>query len=363
MRIYRVCERFFPLAGGMQIHALELSRRQAEAGHEVDIWIRNGSTTIPALTIHRVGPLKSRRYGGLVVTAAFMTLVLRRVLAGKVRPDILHLHGDFVEGWFGSRLARRLGVPSVMTIHGGLSPRYRIPSRYAFRGVDAFIALGANVARDLQTCGVPADRITEMSSGISWEMLEPWLGRSRPGRGRLVTVGSLDPVKGHDLAIEAYRIVKRSFPSAILTIVGDGPLRSKLEALGAQTGGVDVVGRQSRETVYEIVSKSDVFLMASRSLPGKSEGVPTALMEAMALGLPVVATREGGIPGLIRDGENGLLVDSERPDQIANAIEELLASPELCDRLGKAAASSVQDRGWGVIVEKVEEVYEAARSR
>src|SRR5712691_3772988 len=275
----------------MQIHAVELSRRQA-SGHEVDLWIRLGDDSVPGVRVHRVPvPFIRPSRSGLSVTGAFMVRAAAHIRRHRPPPDVVHLHGDFIEGWMGSRLARTLGVASVLTVHGGLNSRYRTISRRAFAHLDAFIALGSNVVEDLEACGVPAKRITKMSSGLSWELLDPWMRRPRPSRFRVVSVGTLDRVKGHDVTIEAIRQVRREFPETRLQIIGDGPERAELEALALPIGSVEFSGHLPRERVYEAVSGADIFVLASRRLPGKSEGVPTALLEALALGLPVVTTR------------------------------------------------------------------------
>jgi glycosyltransferase involved in cell wall biosynthesis len=141
----------------------------------------------------------------------------------------------------------------------------------------------------------------------------------------LVSVGRLDRLKGHDTLIEALRLLASTRPNVQLVLVGDGPERAALESrvAGARLESrVRFAGATSDVASY--LSASDLFVLASNT-----EGMPGAILEAMALALPVVATAVGGTPEAVLDGETGLLVPPRDPLALASAIGRLIDDPEL----------------------------------
>jgi glycosyltransferase involved in cell wall biosynthesis len=152
------------------------------------------------------------------------------------------------------------------------------------------------------------------------------------------TVGRVSEVKRQDLLIRAFRLVLSRVPDAQLLLVGDGPWMGELRELTADLGLDDRVhfaGYQPRPEPY--LQAMDVFALSSRS-----EGMPLAVLEAWAAGLPVVATRVGGLPELIDDGRTGVLVDFGDEHALAGALCDLIADPEFSRRLGEAGRNRVE---------------------
>ncbi|MCE8419826.1 glycosyltransferase [Rhodovulum sulfidophilum] len=155
----------------------------------------------------------------------------------------------------------------------------------------------------------------------------------------LLFVGRLAAVKGVPLLLEAMARLGPEHPGARLTLIGDGPERARIEAEAARLGlGTRVVfaGYRSQEEVAGALARSDLFV-----LPSFAEGVPVVLMEAMAAGLPVVATRIAGIPELVEDGVSGLVVDPGSATALTAAIGAVLADPETAARMGAAGRERV----------------------
>ncbi len=158
-------------------------------------------------------------------------------------------------------------------------------------------------------------------------------GRKRSGgRLRLICVGMLEPKKGHPYLIEACQLLKNDGLSLECVLIGDGPDRQKLEKLIRDRHLGDVVtiaGAQPRKVVVSSLAAADIAVLPSvRLASGKMEGIPVALMEAMASRLPVVATRISGIPELIDDGESGLLVPERDARALAQAILSIAEMPD-----------------------------------
>jgi glycosyltransferase involved in cell wall biosynthesis len=169
------------------------------------------------------------------------------------------------------------------------------------------------------------------------------------------TVGRLEIRKGTDTLLEAAaRLGSHGVERWQLVLVGDGPMRGELEALAARLGIAErtlFVG--ARTDVRETLAALDVFV-----LPSRTEGMSNALLEAMAMACPVVATAVGGTPEVVTEGASGLLVPSEQPDAMAAAVARALRSPDLAATLGDGARRRAEERfGSRAMVRRLEEVY------
>jgi len=174
------------------------------------------------------------------------------------------------------------------------------------------------------------------------------------------SVGWLTPVKGHRVLLEAVALLRRTWPRLCVVIVGDGPLREELKRIASArglAGAVRLLG--TRADIPECLAGMDLYVQ-----PSLNEGMGRALVEAMAAGRPVVASRVGGIPSLIEHRRTGLLVPPGDPDALAEAIAELITHPELARALGHAARQRI-DATFSVaaMVRAVEAVYDAALSQ
>jgi colanic acid/amylovoran biosynthesis glycosyltransferase len=170
----------------------------------------------------------------------------------------------------------------------------------------------------------------------------------------LITVGRLAVVKGHAILLEALDLLCRQGRNVRLRLVGDGPERVNLERAVAARGlspYVSFTGSLAQDKVLELYRAADLFV-----LPSFGEGIPVVLMEAMAMEIPCIATRVDGVPELIRDGVNGILVPPADPEALAEAIARLIDDPALRRRLGIAAREEVLatynlDRNTAVLLE------------
>jgi glycosyltransferase involved in cell wall biosynthesis len=163
---------------------------------------------------------------------------------------------------------------------------------------------------------------------------------------RIVCVGSFEEVKGHRYLVEACRLLRQRDVQVEALLVGDGPLRRALEAQIAEAAlgpFIRLPGWLPRQEVAAALRHADVAVLAScRTRRGKREGIPVALMEAMATGLPVVASALSGIPELVEYGVTGLLVPPRDADALAAALERLAADPALRVHMGRRGRAKVQ---------------------
>jgi len=283
---------------------------------------------------------------------------LRRHLA-RVAPDVVHTHLALADV-LGTVAARSLGIPSVSTIH--LLARQATGRRYdaSWRGRarDRLAALvrrraGARViavsdaAREayLQTGWDDSSHVVTVHNGIArtarqsaGERVRAELG-IEPDALVVSTVTVLRAGKGHDLAIEAVRRLIGRFPRMRLVLLGDGPAREEIHRLVAPLGPAAILTGH-RDDVMDLLMATDVLLH-----PTQVDAFPTALLEAAAAAVPVIATAVGGIPEIVEDGRTGfLLAFPPRPDTLAERLEALLADESLRRSLGRAAREDFLQR-------------------
>jgi glycosyltransferase involved in cell wall biosynthesis len=176
---------------------------------------------------------------------------------------------------------------------------------------------------------------------------------------KLVVARSLEKRNNIACAIEAFALVKQKYPRAEMVITGDGSQRAELERLaaGEKLNGVTFTGRVSLNELSRYFAETDVYVNAS-----SIDGLPISLLEALAVGLPVVTTGAGGIPGVINDGNNGLIVRSNDPSGLADRIIKLVESPELVQQLSEQAKLSSRDFSLAHVKEKLSDLYRCLQS-
>ena len=290
-------------------------------------------------------------------------IAVRRHLA-SVRPQIVHTHLKYADV-LGALAARSLGIPVVSTLHEAAwrgrpadHARQRLAALVRRYCDDRVIAV-SDAARSsyLATSWDRPERVAVVLNGISERRPSqpPAAVRERlglPARAPvLAMVSALRPEKGHEVAFAAFEDLRARHPEARLLVAGDGPRRAELERLAGP--GVTMAGHQ--DDIASLMGAVDVLLH-----PSHSEAFPTSLLEAMQASLPVIATRIGGIPEIVVDGETGLLVPAPpEPRAVAAAAERLLGDPGLRRRLGVAAAARFADRfSAGVWLRETRAVYE-----
>lgn len=322
------------------------------------------------------GPLRPRFGPGMEVIALaerpgspkLNALRMARIFRAW-RPDVVHTRNwTCIDAVLGARLA---GVRVV--IHGehgreAGDPEGRNALRRRIRRILApfitqFVAVSRDLARWLvEDVSVPAAKVTQIYNGVDTDAFSPG-GKEEARRALEIrdsalvigTVGRLDPVKDHRGLLEAFGRVAR-LPHAQLVVVGDGPGRAELER-GRQALGLDgrVLILGERQDVAGILRALDVF-----ALPSLGEGISNALLEAMASGLPVVATRVGGNPELVDHDVTGILVSPRSVDALAEAFDRYLSDPALIRKHGEAGRlRAVRDFS----VDRMFESYESLYSR
>ena len=349
--------------GGQQQVAL-LVREQIRAGHR------------PILLCPRGAPLADRvREMGAEcrlfdLSAGWWSRLVngRRALVQLVerhRPDVVHAHTSHTH-LLVQLLSRRRPRPlRVVTRRlGWISGSAPSRLKYA-RGIDLFVAVSEAVRRALIASGAPVARVAVAHSAI-----DPSRFEAPPPRGEVLaslgiplparvigSLGSLVPQKAHLDLVEAFARLARQDPGLHLLIVGDGPLRSRLEASARRHGLEDRVHLPGfRSDLGRLVPHMDVM-----AFPSLFEGMPNAVLDALAAGVPVVATPAGGTGEVIGDQVGGVLVPFHSPRRLAEAVAGLLADPDRGRRLAAAGRARVLERHVpAVMAARTEEAYRQA---
>jgi glycosyltransferase involved in cell wall biosynthesis len=284
-------------------------------------------------------------------------LGLVRVLRAH-RFDLVHLH-KYKDGVLGSIAARIAGVPCIVrTMHGLAEPLlgweqikarvYDTLDRITLQCLaDLVIAVSQRMTETLWESGYQPRMVTCIRNGLDLQHVtttrQPQDVRRELGiepRALLIgTVGRLSAIKGQVHLLGAAKRVIASQPWARFLFVGDGPLRNELLITAAELHlAASCVFPGARHDVYDVVSAMDIF-----TLPSLNEGIPMSLLEAMALGRPVVASAVGGIPEVIQDRVNGRLVPPGDEAALADACLELATDRELARTMGERARQTIED--------------------
>lgn len=232
-------------------------------------------------------------------------------------------------------LLRESPVPVVVSFHGSdvagsmASSAYAEAVREMFHLATLVPCRSEQLAGAVGRLGCPAEKLRLMRTVLP-DL--PFLLRQPPpdGAWRIVQAARLVAKKGLGTALRAFAVFGRRFPASTFTIAGEGPMEGELRARAAELGLADRVrftGFLSQENLQQLFRESHIFFHPSETAGGDVEGVPNALLEAMAGGLPVVATHHGGIPEVVRNGETGLLRAERDAPALADALIALAESP------------------------------------
>jgi glycosyltransferase involved in cell wall biosynthesis len=292
-------------------------------------------------------------------------------LLRRERVDVLHAH-MFTSNVYGALLGRLARVPVVISHEHSWSfegePVRKLLDRHVIaRLSDRFIAVSReDERRMIEIEGVRPEKIEVVPNGIEAMRATGTDVRAElgiePGAPLIGSVGVLRPEKAFDVLAAAVKLLLPARPDLKLAIVGDGwpepvaALEAAIESLGV-TDAVKLVG--FRGDIPDFLASLDVAVSSSLR-----EGSPLSVMEYMGAGKPIVATRVGGVPDLIDDGEHGLLVPPGDPEALAAAIGRLLDDRALADRLGHAAAERcAREFSFDVAVRRFEDLYESLYAR
>lgn len=385
----------------MNVYVRELSRELGRQGVAVDVYTRSQDATVPHLVepwpqvriIHvPAGPeAPLDRWLLFPYLPTFVQEVRARTASEKLSYDVLHSH-YWLSGWVALELQRDWHVPIVQMFHTlgrmknavASGPQSReAPERTQVetdivRRVDRIVAATpVDLSQMVELYGADASKITVMSPGVDLELFRPipkaearrYVGLRDDAERLLLFVGRLDPVKGLNVLLEAVcHLIRDLAPSgqrsiSLAVIGGDS---ESVEAVRGEAICLDEVkeryglkemvaflGSRSQDALPYYYSAADVCVM-----PSLYESFGLVALEAMACGTPVVASRVGGLPHVVRDGETGLLVPENDPEALADGLKRILTDGDLGRRLGERAHQVAQGYSWQQVAAATVQLYQ-----
>ncbi len=279
------------------------------------------------------------------------TATLIRLLE-KRRAQLLHIYFGHIAVHL-LPLIKAWSRPSVVSFHGAdvsvdlQKPAYRAATRNMLAAVRRVLVRSESLRQAIIEIGCDAQKIEIQRTGIPLDEF-PFRERAAPESGawRLLQAGRLIEKKGMETTLRAFALFLREFPKASLIVAGEGPQLERLRALARELNADAAVGftgflppKELRDLFYS----SHAFLHPSETgRDGNQEGIPNSMLEAMATGLPVFATRHGGIPEAIEDGRTGFLVGERDYESLANKLLESARNPGALFRIGRSGSENVE---------------------
>ena len=362
MRIVQVCPYRWDAPGGVQGHVRQLSHHLRERGHEVLV-LAPGDEFETLDDVQLVGSTFPVHVNGSVARLCFSMASARRIRRAldAFGPDIVHVHDPLspsssmlatlsatspVVGTFHSYFAREHLEGRVYT---ALAPLLRP----VWRRVDHRIAV-SSAARYSVCSRMGNAPVQIVPNGADVDLFGVASPAALPPGRRLLFVGRLEPRKGFPIAVRAFATLARDFPDLRLIVIGDGADRTAVQELSWDVRErVHMLGRVTDEALPTYYRAADIFVSPATG----QESFGIVLVEAMAAGLPIVASDIAGYREVARDGVEGLLVAPADPAALAEGVRTLLDRPDLARALGGRAVMRARDFAWGNIIERLEDAY------
>lgn len=378
MKIIQVTQRFFPAIGGVETHVYNIAEKLVEKGHEVTVYTSDLLRDNPQIRLcnvkDTVNGIRIRRFKAfkLLPKIEASTVMPSMITAlSKEKADIIHAHGYRYFPAYLAALARHITeIPMVLTTHS--SPETRMPTisalynhtvgKFVLKTTDQIISLTKMGAEYLTSIGAKSEKISVIPNGIDSNLFsrgtDGYSFREKYGiTGKIILfVGRLSKVKGLNYLIDAMPEILNEMPDAILLIVGPDfgrqmGLKRRVKQLFIEKK-VLFTGYLPDDELVGSYAASDLFVF-----PSLAESFGIVLLEAMAMGKPVIATNVGVAHDLIRNGVNGFLVEPRRPDQIAKTVISLLKNENLAIKMGNINRKIASEYSWDNITQTICEVY------
>jgi glycosyltransferase involved in cell wall biosynthesis len=361
MRVLMVIRYFYPWAGGAERQAQQLAKKLIEKGIKVTIvtgwWFRGTprKEIIDMVPVFRnftcwgmFGFKGLRKFGAYIYMLSLFVYLIRH----RWEYDILHVHLTNYHTFISIIAARLLGKRILIKV--GNTGEWGIKAMKEGRGQgvwgmermfanlhdsDCLVAVNPAITEELVAEGFAASKIVEIPNGIEVDAFEGKADYKLGSEGTLIFAGRLHPQKGVDVLLRALHKVCQAWPEMNwrLQVLGKGELHSQLDALAHNLGIAEITYFCGQvNNVEEYLACSDIFV-----LPSRAEGISNALLEAMACGLPCIATRIDGNRHVLTNAYNGLLVAPDDADELAQAIIRLGQDRMLRERLGQHARQTI----------------------
>ena len=277
------------------------------------------------------------------------------------RFDIINTHSG-VDSWIGGIASRIAGVPVLVRTRHLNIPLKRSLLNFIHYLPDMYITCGENMRETLvKQCHFPSEKVISIPTGVNLEFFHTKRNpeaKLRYGLDKdaivITNVGIFRKVKGHEVTLKAVVKVLNHFPRAKFLLVGDGPDKKELEEMANKMGiGKHILFPGFIDNIPEIYSFTDIAILSSWS-----EGLPQSLLQAMAAGVPVIATNVGGVPEVVVHEESGILIEAGDHEALADGIIRIFNEPDLAGRLTEKAKRLVmKEHSIDHMLDRIENLY------
>lgn len=294
-------------------------------------------------------------------------IIMNKIL--EINPDLIHLHFTYPPYSF----IAQLSIPVIVTVHGLASIRvkgshskkdYFSPGfvlnphfeKKALQNADKIIAVSNWMKNNVENIIGRDPKIIYIPNGVNYEKYTH-SKKVKINHPSILFIGRLVKLKGLDLLLKSLHIVKESIPDIHLYVIGQGSQHEKLTSLAVKlnvNNNISFLGFFSGDEKNQFLASADIFVM-----PSRIENASISLMEALASGIPIVASNVGGIPHILNYGEYGILVEPENPEDLANGIIKLIGDPVLRKELSEKGRKRAQEYSWDEITKKTIELYQS----
>ncbi|MDO8241146.1 MAG: glycosyltransferase family 4 protein [Candidatus Moranbacteria bacterium] len=281
--------------------------------------------------------------------------------------DLTHSFFSIPCGFLSMLLKRKYGLPYIVSLRGsdvpGYSERFGLAYyvftpiiKYVWKKSDAVISNSIGL-KELALKAKPDQEVGVIFNGIDIENFKPDASK-KPADRFIITPGAsrVTKRKGLDFLIKAVAQLLPKYPQIFLKVMGDGDEKENLTAMVAEMGlekNIQLIGRVPREETTPYYQEASLFV-----LPSFNEGMSNAMLEALASGLPIVATDTGGTKELVTEGQNGLVIEMGDADDMAEKIEKVISNPELCAKMGQESRKVAETMSWGSVARQYFELYQ-----
>lgn len=371
MKILQLTQRFPPAPGGVEEHVFQISKRLAQKGHEIVVFTSDLEKDKPFIRLppdkclpmdnERVNvcrfkalKLLNLKYGVGVIIPSMLKATL------KEKADVVHAHAfGFWPTYVG--MAKKIfdQTPLIVTPHSNPGSKDYGPldiRKLPLKKANRLIALTKLERRHLISTGMGLDRISVVPNGIDLEKFRR-IPNASDENNIVLYVGKIDiEHKGVDTLMKAVPLVLESIPHARFIFVGpdwgDMVFLKKLSCELNVRDHVIFTGFVSEKEKVRYYTIADICV-----IPSNIEPFGIVILESMACGKPVIGTRVGGIPDVIKDYENGILVPRKNPEKLADAISFLLLDKATATKMGEKGRKEAQQYSWSSIVDQIEKIY------
>ena len=359
MKICFYADTFFPLVGGAEIVLHNLASQLTQWGEEIYILAprvrgADNKEQFPYL-VHRFGKPSSKRF------LVRQTLIHLLWLHFRYRFDLLHCHSGYPPGYVGATFKKWFDTPIVVRPHGSdivpgerirKNPRLEKRLRRALVSADAIVAQGQYLKDVIMDLGVEEKKIHIIHNGVNLEIFSKAEAFPYP-RPYIVSLGNLIPRKGFDVLLHAYARLRGPKPDLIMA--GPGPEKDKLQLLAKDLGVAERVrfpGFIEGQDKINLLCSAEFFVCPSRKEP-----FANVILEALAAGLPVVASAVDGNPELVHHGKQGLLFPSEDIEALESSLQSMINNTTLAHRLRSAVPGFAKQFDWPIVARQYQTLF------